>query len=264
MVSLLLPVFPLYLFMLMLVLSSSSKQLRGDDARTVPVQAVQQLEEPYRQIRNLQTAKKKESYSIAFIGDSLVEKPRADYHLFERVQALLPEYKLTFKSYAKWGMTIADIQNYLEEALPTNPDAFFLLWDSDVSNYSPEQDTEDRRRDYKNVLTDVVEKTTSTGAYLAVAGPGLLGEGMVLLQSRFWRKQGMLNDYRKMNEEICAAHGVDYVDFRSALLNALPFWHMLYKGWVTVDGEHECERGAVIISKLIADCLRDNWLSKIV
>ena len=249
--------------MLMLVGSSSSRQLRGDDV-TGPVNTIQQSVQHYRQIRKLQSTKKKESYYIAFIGDSLVEKPRAEYHLFERVQALLPGYNLTFQSFAQWGMTIADIRYSLEEALPTNPDAFFLLWDSDVSNYSPEQDTEDRRRDYKNVLTDVIEKTTSTGAYLAVAGPGLLGEGIILLQSRFWRKQRMLNDYRKMNQEICAAQGIDYVDFRSALLNALPFWHMLYKGWVTVDGEHECERGAVIISKLIADCLRDNWLSKIV
>lgn len=101
------------------------------------------------------------------------------------------------------------------------------------------------------------------GAYVALAGVGVLGEGKKLFaphSDRFIQKESMLNTYNKFNENIANTMGVPFIDVRKAFLSKVPFYQLCYKHCVTYDGEHENNRGADIVAKLFADSL-SYWLT---
>ena len=69
----------------------------------------------------------------------------------------------------------------------------------------------------------------------------------------------MLNEYRSINQDVCASYDIPYIDVRGALLKAIPLWWPWSYGWVTFDGEHLNSNGAEIVSRLFADVIND-WL----
>ena len=69
----------------------------------------------------------------------------------------------------------------------------------------------------------------------------------------------MLNRYTKINKDITKSYNLPYIDMRRAFLDALPFSYYGYEGCLTIDGEHENERGTIIVAKLFAESL-SNWL----
>ena len=70
----------------------------------------------------------------------------------------------------------------------------------------------------------------------------------------------MLEDYKKMNMQVSAAFGVEYVDVRTAFLNEIPsYWFFIPYGIVTVDGEHENSHGTDILVDLFTQAL-DRYL----
>lgn len=99
---------------------------------------------------------------------------------------------------------------------------------------------------------------------MAIAGTGVLGEGMMLFapsgSARFQHKESMLNDYNLMNELVATKYHIPFINVRQAFLEYIPFYQLCYSRCVTFDGEHENERGTVIVAKLFSATLSD-WLS---
>lgn len=98
---------------------------------------------------------------------------------------------------------------------------------------------------------------------MAVGGPGVLGEGGMLFapnEGRFKNKEPMLEAYGTINKEAALRVGVPYIDIRQAFLDYIPSYQLCYSRCVTIDGEHENERGTVILARLFALSL-SKWLS---
>ena len=101
------------------------------------------------------------------------------------------------------------------------------------------------------------------GIFVALGGTGILGEGAKLFaphSERFIKKEMMLESYNSINENIASTFRIPFIDVRKAFLNKIPFYQLCYKYCVTYDGEHENERGTVVIGKLFADVL-SKWLT---
>jgi hypothetical protein len=110
-----------------------------------------------------------------------------------------------------------------------------------------------------------VTTCNNPGAFVALAGTGVLGEGARLFapnSDRFFKKEKMLNAYNLMNEEVADGLNIPFIDVRKAFLAKIPFYQLCYKHCVTQDGEHENNRGTVIVAKLFSDAL-SKWLTSI-
>ena len=93
-----------------------------------------------------------------------------------------------------------------------------------------------------------------------MGGPYLLGEGSVGIPARFCHKTQMLNDYRDMTRMICLEYKVNFMDMRKLALAAIPFYWVYYKGYLTVDGEHENDRGTALVAKEFSRVIK-MWFS---
>jgi hypothetical protein len=103
----------------------------------------------------------------------------------------------------------------------------------------------------------------AVGAFVALAGSGVLGEGVKLFapnSDRFIKKEAMLNSYNSINQDVASALGVPFINVRKQFLEKVPFYQLCYKNCITVDGVHENERGALIVAKLFSDVL-STWLT---
>jgi hypothetical protein len=92
---------------------------------------------------------------------------------------------------------------------------------------------------------------------------GILGEGMKVFaphSERFIKKEGPLKIYNKMNENVAADLGIPFIDVRKVFLKKIPFYQLCYKHCVTYDGEHENDRGTIILAKMFSDVV-SAWLT---
>ena len=154
----------------------------------------------------------------------------------------------------------------------TKPQAVILYWDSDCSDIDEyhlhPSEKKALREKYRANLLKVGLKILAQGSLLAIAGPGLLGEGPRNLdsyfykqgQSNYYNKLGMLNDYRVINEDVALQlKGVPYIDIRKAFLDALPANWLYNSGCITADGEHPNNFGAIIEANLFSYII-NQWL----
>ena len=81
-------------------------------------------------------------------------------------------------------------------------------------------------------------------------------------QDRFHNKEVALDWYTALNKETAASLDVPYIDIRQAFLDFIPSYQLCYSLCVTYDGEHENERGTVIVAKLFAKSL-STWLANL-
>lgn len=206
--------------------------------------------------------------NVALIGDSLISRAYRDFDLTGKVEALLPDYKLTFSNYAFSGARILDVKtSQIDQALETNPDIVLLFWDSDCSDVNERNmtllQTHELRKSYTSNLEYVIKAVLNTGAYIAVGGPEVLGEGPIKPR-RFWGKNPMLDDYRQINIDVTNSLKVYYMDIRQAFLDIIPFWWLFNSKYLTVDGEHENSRGTEIVASFFADAILNFIESKAV
>ena len=108
-----------------------------------------------------------------------------------------------------------------------NPHAIILFWDSDCSDVDESvlsmEEIVALRANYSQHVQEVGSKIllhpSLRQSCLAIAGPEVLGEGIVanpLEPSRFEGKDGMLDDYRNMTAAVACSLGVNYIDVRQA------------------------------------------------
>jgi len=213
-----------------------------------------------------------ETTRLTLLGDSLFNKPFWDYDLGGKIREELPNYPLIVFNEGVNGQMIHQILDRLDSALSHRAEAVVLFWDTDCSDVDESvlnaTAIASLRQRYQDNLRTVINTTLNSGVeYMAIAGPGLLGEGPVGKPARWKSFDGkkdrteMLDAYRLMNMKIAAEFDCPYLDVRQALLDSIPFWWIFSELWVTKDGEHLNYRGSMILAKLITDSFR-GWLKQ--
>lgn len=187
---------------------------------------------------------------VVLFGDSLIDVPFSRNALDEKIRRQFPFYLLDIENEGIGGNKIHNLKERMySDVVSKKPDIILLYWDSDVSDqdadYLEEKSTE---LQYKEDLSEVVRILKNTSK-LAVAGPGLLGEGPLFSLDYFYRKNRLLNHYREINKNISQENGILYVDIRKALKDSIPSTWIFSMGFCTMDGEHPNERGSQIIAE---------------
>ena len=118
------------------------------------------------------------------------------------------------------------------------------------------------RANYMMNLISIIDTIQKQGKFLAVAGPGILGENAIFKMPKFLGKSQMLNDYRAMNRAITNSFGFRYMDIRQHFLDTIPSWYLFGSGYLTVDGEHENEAGTNKVADIFVDTMA-SWLQQL-
>ena len=122
---------------------------------------------------------------------------------------------------------------------------------------------EAKHRAYVDDLVAVVDTLLATGARVAIASTGLLGESRWALfqpnNALFHSKWPILDAYSAMNRKVAGDRGLSFIDVRGTFLDQIPWTQMAYAWCLTVDGEHENVAGTVVVARLFAEVLR-GWL----
>jgi lysophospholipase L1-like esterase len=203
---------------------------------------------------------------VVFVGDSLIHRSAEDHGMLDAVSRELarrhPALQFEMVDAGVNGAMIADIQARLDEdVIALAPAAVVLYWDSDVSDVDESHlstsEVAARRLAYRRVLQDVVSRLVASGTHVIVSGPTLIGEAPRGKNP----KDGMLDEYRRMNRAVARSANVPYVDTRRAFLEQLT--RQLAAGQdrqpLTEDGEHLNAAGAALAQQQFVAAL-DWWL----
>lgn len=187
---------------------------------------------------------------IVLFGDSLIDVPFSRNSLDEKIRNQFPYYLLDIVDEGIGGNKIHNLRERMyRDVVLKKPDIVLLYWDSDVSDqeyeFLEEKSTE---MQYREDVSEVVRVLKNTSK-LAVAGPGILGEGPLFPQDFFYRKNKLLNHYREINKNVSLENGVIYLDIRKAFLDFIPSAWIFSMGYCTLDGEHPNERGSQILAE---------------
>lgn len=201
--------------------------------------------------------------SIVLLGDSLIDYSCQDNDLPDKIDKYL-DYSVEYSNCGIPSDTIQKIRDRLSPLLSNiwsmtmgqkknnnkySPVMVILFWDSDNSDVDESILTEAQvyalRSTYETNVRYVVENLLDAGAYVTLAGPGVLKRTL-----GFEHKYQMLNAYRDINIAVCLSYGIEYIDVRSALLRVIE------KGVdPTRDGEHLNDVGVTIVAKLFAEAI---------
>ena len=187
---------------------------------------------------------------IVLFGDSLIDVPFNRNSLDEKIRNQFPYYLLDIVNEGNGGNKIHNLKERMyNDVVLKKPDIVLLYWDSDLSDqdyeFLEEKSTE---LQYTEDLSEVV-RVLKNASKLAVAGPGILGEGPLFPKDFFYRKNKLLNHYREINQNVSLENGVIYLDIRKAFLDFIPSAWIFSMGFCTLDGEHPNERGSQIIAE---------------
>ena len=209
---------------------------------------------------------------IVVLGDSLVNRSFREHNLAGKLQSELSGGKLDVINCGYSAVKVAWLlSNAIDECvLLAQPDAVFILMDTDVSDVNEEpltaDDVEQLRTNYHSNLTRIIEtlQQPSTGiSFIALCSPGVLGETSYAwfqpTQLRFHHKGSMLHAYTEQNRAIAVIAGIAYIDVQKAFHAVIPRYQLSYAWCCTKDGEHLNERGTQIVATLMAQSLR-TWL----
>ena len=212
----------------------------------------------------------KKTVTLALVGDGLVSKACKNFNLAAKLTNSSHAYNLEVSEFATSGAKIEQIKSkILKKALARETQAIILLWNSDVTevhedNMNSTTRAETRDKYYQNVV-DVLDAIIATGAQPFLSGPTILGEnkGMEGRPKKYINKDRMLEEYKKINEEIAKKKRVPYIDLRKELVNILrKRKHKDYKGFMTVDGEHFNEKGSTFVAHVLATAIK-KWMVNI-
>eukprot|EP01040_Poterioochromonas_malhamensis_P007484 gene7484-8072_t len=195
--------------------------------------------------------------TVILFGDSLLNVPFTEYQLDYKLKSLLPPCfrNITILNKGRGGNKVRDLRQRLtNDVLLLQPNVVFIHFDSDISD----QDNDFLRLNstqlaYKEDYDFILHMMTSYKIpHIAIAGPGLLGEGPVVRRSKFRGKEDLLDKYRLINQRLAGDYKIPYIDIRKAYQEALPPFWIFSSGFVTTDGEHPNDRGSLIIAQHFA------------
>lgn len=205
--------------------------------------------------RPLTLEKKDTQFNLIMFGDSLITgNHRQKFNMFpiiaSKVSSFIPHYNLNMINFGEGGNRIIELRNRIEPVLSTPSDAILLLWDSDVSSSDETSETMSNLREvYISNVTYVLDRIlqSDSSKLIAITGPIVLGERLSASS-----KSSMLDEYVEINQKICTAYNITYIDLRKSFLSEIPWYRMVDSGCLTVDGEHENRNGMTIVAKAVA------------
>lgn len=201
--------------------------------------------------------------TVVLFGDSLLNIPYTHYDLPHKIKSLLPTcfQNITILNKGKNGNKVRDLRQRLtKDVLLLKPDVVFLHFDSDISDQEVDYlSLNSTQLQYKMDYDYILHMMTSYKIpHIAIAGPGLLGEGLIVNKPRFRGKEGLLDRYRFINLQLANSYDLPYLDIRKAYQEALPSYWIFSFGYVTTDGEHPNDRGSDIIAEYFS-ALLNQW-----
>ena len=205
--------------------------------------------------RPLTLEKEAAQFNLIMFGDSLITgNHRQKFNIFpiiaSKVASFIPHYNLNMINFGEGGNRIIGLRNRIEPVLSTPSDAILLLWDSDVSSSDETAENMSYLREvYISNVTYVLDRIlqSDSSKLIAITGPIILGERLSACS-----KSSMLDEYVEINQKICTAYNITYIDLRKAFLSEIPWYRMVDSGCLTVDGEHENRNGMTIVAKAVA------------
>jgi hypothetical protein len=205
--------------------------------------------------RPLTLEKKATQFNLIMFGDSLITgNHRQKFNIFpiiaSKVASFIPHYNLNMINFGEGENRIIELRNRIEPVLSTPSDAILLLWDSDVSSSDETAENMSYLREvYISNVTYVLDRIlqSDSSKLIAITGPIILGERLSACS-----KSSMLDEYVEINQKICTAYNIAYIDLRKAFLSEIPWYRMVDSGCLTVDGEHENRNGMTIVAKAVA------------
>ena len=204
--------------------------------------------------------------AVVLLGDSLVNVPCTYYDLFNKLRE---EGTNTSLGYVNSGFNSQKISN-IRLRLPaliwriqritharsdissarSNKNSTILVilfWDTDCSDVDESSMSSEAiqhiRARYANDVRYVVQSVLNAGAYMAIAGPGVLLPETTKFQ--------MLNEYRDINIAIATSFNMDYIDVRSVFLGSMRDGQD-----PTKDGEHPNELGTILLAKIFSKVIK--------
>lgn len=120
-------------------------------------------------------------FRVSLFGDSLISRPALNLDLNGKIKSFLPQFELEITNVASSGSKIFDMRSKLGDILDLEavPHAVILYWDSDVSDVDESKMTadevDDLRTQYRDNLSFTLSQLVLNISYVAVAGPGILG-----------------------------------------------------------------------------------------
>ena len=194
---------------------------------------------------------------IMLFGDSLIGVPASQFDMGIKLESDLeeaePDYDTVISVSFGNGNTVFELYDRVEDdVLDRNdydepPDAVVMLYDTDAAD-EPDGGKDSYKSSYKHKLSSLLSKLKAKVSYVALAGPILKGE---------YKENDIdpkLDDYEKMNKEIAASHGVDYIPLRDMFQKQDRQDGIDQKaGHLTQDGQHPTQKGAKIIEKAFKD-----------
>ena len=112
----------------------------------------------------------------------MINRPFQNLDLDGKIRSYLPQFDLDITNIASSGCKISDMRNKLGDVFDTKVklDAVILYWDSDVSDVDESKmsvtEVEDLRLKYRTDLSYILTELVRNITYVAVAGPGILGQ----------------------------------------------------------------------------------------
>ena len=201
---------------------------------------------------------------LMLVGDQLISWPYEQYNLGDLVKTMLPGMPLEIYTHTKEGQQMSDIRNDIDIWIGLDrPDAVIAFVDSDVTDvdindkYYDEFEAQWRYEQYEDNLRKVLGRAALNSKHLALAGPGVIGDGPLFLSTHLHGKQKIAELYKSANIKYSSKYeNTEYIDLEKKLRDAVPWWYALSWGFVTVDGERVNRRGAYIEAEAIALKLR--------
>jgi hypothetical protein len=156
---------------------------------------------------------------------------------------MLPGYRMNFTVVGDLGVKAHNLDERLHKYMDIKPHVVLVNLDSDLSNVNEDvmssEEKQQTRDFYRANMTAVCQAWLDHGALVALGGPGLLGEGLLRPRNieRFRNKDGMLDAYAQINQEVALSLNIPFFDLRKKLKDAIPWYRLYYNGYVTRDGE---------------------------
>ena len=201
--------------------------------------------------------------TVLLIGDSLTNRPFIRFDFGAMIRKNVPKPLILWNE-CQDGSKIGSVYKRLKTGLAHNASLVLLFWDTDSSDVDESlldaAVVKELRSNYTRTLRLVINETLNYPGvkHMAIAGPGMFGtEGTLLRPLRFLNKQSCFDDYAEMNRAVAAEYPrVTYIDVRNRLKKEIPSYWLLYKWWLTVDGEHLNYRGSLIVGDMFSAWLR--------
>lgn len=200
-----------------------------------------------------------EDERIVFLGDSITQagaRPNGYVTLVRKaIEKRRPDANIQVIGAGISGNRVPDLQSRLKkDVLDRNPTLVVIyigindVWHS-IRNRGTSQD------DFRAGLEDIISQIQDAGAEVILSSPSVIGERVK--GENPLKLDDMLDEYRKIGQEVAKKHDVAYLDLRGKFHEKLEEINAkdAEKNVLTTDGVHLNEAGNQFVAEVMLDAL---------